>query len=233
MKIYSVITGLTLLFLLFSCNKEKSEKAPSDPSEKQQLQQQTTQQTESRQQTEVRSNKEITLKRVAVQKTEIAAEINLRGKDTLLYRRQGSRIIPEDFKIGPLQDNFDPGNNKDLTLIIDQFLKILTRGKIEEDLLIPSDRTELSRFLAYHIGRGLIPRSYRFGSINLDDPSVARANVRLFSEIGVSEGEIYLAKEHGIWYISDLQIAFEQLGIAYQKSDEKFIPCSYGWTIQF
>ncbi len=225
MKIYSVIAGLTLLFLLFSCNKERSEKAPSDHSEKEQ--QQTTQQTE------VRSNKEITLKRVAVEEAETAAEINLKGKDTLLYRRQGSRIIPEDFKIGPLQDNLDPGNKKDLTFIIDQFLKTLTRGGIEEDLLIPSDRTELSRFLAYHIGKDLIPRSCRFGLINLDDPSVARANVRLFSEIGVSEGEIYLAKEHGIWYISDLQIAFEQLGIAYQKSDKKFMPCSYGWTIQF
>jgi len=229
MKIYVIIAGLTLLLLLFSCNKERSKKIPSDPSEKEQ---QTVQQTE-KQQAADRSNKEITLQRVAEQKAESAAEINLKGKDALLYRRQGSRIIPEDFKIGPLQDSLDPGKKKDLALIMEQFLKSLTQGEIEEDLLIPSDRTELSRFLAYHIDRGLIPRSYRFGSINLDDPALARANVRLFSETGVSEGEIYLTKEGSLWYITDLQIAFEQLNIAYQQSDRKFIPYSYGWTIQF
>ncbi len=230
MKIYAVIAGLTLLFLLFSCSKDRSEKTtPSDSSEKEQ---QTVQQTESQQAAD-RPNKEITLKRVAEQKAESAVQINLKGKEALLYRRQGSRIIPEDFKIGPLQDSLDPGNKKDLTLIMEQFLKSLTRGEIEENLLIPSDRTELSRFLAYHIGRGLIPRSYRFGSINLDDPALARANVRLFSNTGVSEGEIYLAKEEGFWYITGLQIAFEQLSIAYQQSDRKFMPYSYGWTIQF
>jgi hypothetical protein len=229
MKFYAVFAGLTLFFLLFSCNKERSEKTPSDPSEKEQ---QIVLQTE-KQQAADRSNKEITLKRVTDQKAESAVEINLKGKEALLYRRQGSRIIPEDFKIGPLQDSLDPGNKKGLTLIIEQFLKSLTRGEIEEDLLIPSDRTELSRFLAYHIGRGLIPRSYRFGSINLDDPTLARANVRLFSETGVSEGEIYLTKEDGLWYITDLQIAFEKLSITYQQSDQKFIPYSYGWTIQF
>lgn len=232
MKIYAVIASLTLLFLLFSCNKEKSEKTPSDPSEKEEQQQQTLQQTEN-QKAAVRSNKEITLKRVAAEKAESAVEINLKGKETLLYHRQGSRIIPEDFKIGPLQDSLNPGNKKSLTLIIEQFLKSLTRGEIEEDLLIPSDRTELSRFFGYHIGRGLIPRSYRFGSINLDDPGLARANVRLFSETGVSEGEIYLTKEDGVWYITDLQIAFEQLSIAYQQSNGKFMPYGYGWTIQF
>jgi len=229
MKIYAVIASLTLLFLLFSCNKERSEKTPSDPSDKKQ---QTVQQTE-KQQAANRPNIEITLKRVAEQKAESAVQINLKGKEALLYRRQGSRIIPEDFKIGPLQDSLDPGNKKGLTLIMEQFLKSLTQGEIEEDLLIPSARTELSRFLAYHIGRGLIPRSYRFGSINLDDPALARANVRLFSGTGVSEGEIYMTKEDGLWYITDLQIAFEQLSIAYQQSDRKFMPYSYGWTIQF
>ncbi len=114
MKIYTVIAGLTLLFLLFSCNKEKSEKTPSAPSEKER--QQTLQQTDSRQ-AAVRSNKEITLKRVAAEKVESAVEINLKGKEALLYRRQGSRIIPEDFKIGPLQDILNPGNKKALPLL--------------------------------------------------------------------------------------------------------------------
>jgi len=229
MKIYAVIAGLTLLFLLFSCNKERSEK--TGPSEKEQ---QTVQLIEKQQQQSAdRPNKEITLKRVAEPKADDAVQINLKGKEALLYRRQSSCIIPEDFKIGPLQDNLDPGNKKGLTIIMEQFLKSLTRGEIEEDLLIPPDRTELSRFLAYHIGRDLIPRSYRFGSINLDDPALARTNVRLFSETGVSEGEIYLAKEDGLWYITDLQIAFEQLSIAYRQSDRKFMPYSYGWTIQF
>jgi len=229
MKIYALIAGLTLFFLLFSCSKDRSEKPPPDPSGKEQ---QTVQQTE-KQQAADRPNKEITLKRVAEPKAEGAVQINLKGKEALLYHRQSSRIIPEDFKIGPLQDNLDPGNKKGLTIIMEQFLKGLTRGEIEEDLLIPSDRTELSRFLAYHIGRGLIPRSYRFGSINLDDPALARTNVRLFSGTGVSEGEVYLAKEDGLWYITDLQIAFEQLSIAYRESDRKFMPYSYGWTIQF
>nr|MQY76048.1 hypothetical protein [Spirochaeta sp.] len=161
MKIYVVIAGLTLLFLLFSCNKERSETSPTDPSEKEQPTVQTTVPPTEEQQ--ARSNKEITLQRVAEQKAESAVEINLRGEEALLYRRQNSRIIPEDFKIGPLQDSLDPGNKKALTLIMEQFLKSLTMGEIEEDLLIPSDRTELSRFLGYHIGRGLIPRSYRFG----------------------------------------------------------------------
>ncbi len=233
MKIYAVIAGLSLLFLLFSCNKERSEKTPADPSEKErQTVRQVTEQPE-KQQAADRSNKEITLTRVAEQKAESAVAIHLKGKETLLYRRQGSRIIPEDFKIGPLQDIFDPGNKKGITLIMEQFLKSLTRGEIEEDLLIPSNRTELSRFLGYHIGRGLIPRSYRFGSINLYDPALARANVRLFSSTGVSEGEIYLTKEEGLWYITDLQIAFEQLSIAYRQSDSKFMPYTYGWTIQF
>ena len=229
MKIYAAIISLTLLFLLFSCTKERSEKTPSAPSAKEQ---QAVQQTE-KQQAADKPNKEITLQRVAEQKAESASEINLKGKDALLYHRQGSRIIPEDFKIGLLQDTLDPGNKKSLTLLMEEFFKSLTRGEIEENLLIPSDRTELNRFLTYHIDRGLIPQSYRLGSINLDDPGLARANVRLFSETGVSEGEIYLTKEDSLWYITNLQIAFEQLSIAYQQSDQKFIPYSYGWTIQF
>ncbi len=152
----------------------------------------------------------------------------------LLPMRSTGRLMPEDFKIGPLQDELDSKKNQlEIASTANEFLLKLKSGTVDTNALLEAKRKELAHSLSYHVERKNLPKKFRTGSISIknepDEVQIAWMNVRLFGEIGVTEGEIYFSRQAGKWYISNIQIAFELLSNTYQKPEEIFMPSIYGW----
>ncbi len=148
---------------------------------------------------------------------------------------ESSAHIPEDFKIGSLQDTME--SDRDLMLISERvmgFLNSLKSAELVNEQLLPSKREELSRFLNFYLEQDLYPLDFRMGTTAIsvrDGQKSARLNVRLFGAIGVTEGELYLSMEDQKWYISDIQVGFELLRQPYSPSEERFVPSEYGWAL--
>ena len=148
---------------------------------------------------------------------------------------ESSTHIPEDFKIGSLQDTME--SDRDLMLISERvmgFLNSLKSAELVKEHLLPSKREELSRFLNFYLEQDLYPQDFRIGTATISERAglrSARLNVRLFGSIGVTEGELYLSIEDQKWYISDIQVGFELLRQPYSPSKERFVPSEYSWTL--
>ena len=125
-----------------------------------------------------------------------------------------------------------------------RFLNGLQEGTVAEDTIHAEVREEMATSIRYYLERDLIPITYRIGTITTESYSVeeeetslleqrtAWMNLRLFGSPGVSEGELYLERSGGRWYISDLQIDFERMGEDYVREQEEYYPSTYGWGIQ-
>ncbi len=152
-------------------------------------------------------------------------------------------VLPEDFKIGPLADLAASGKNeREIASVAGSFLDGLKEGKVIAEAIDSNVREELDRSLQYYLEQGLVPLSYRLGSITIppaepsdeaqSQPKRAWMNIRLFGSPGVCEGELYLLASAGRWYISDLQINLDGLSQSYTREQEKYYPSIYGWGIQ-
>jgi hypothetical protein len=125
-----------------------------------------------------------------------------------------------------------------------RFLNALQEGTVSEESIHVDVRQELATSIRYYLERDLIPVTYRIGAITTESYSedegklslleqrTAWMNLRLFGSPGVSEGELYLERSGGRWYISDLQIDFERIGQKYVREQEEYYPSTYGWGIQ-
>ncbi len=152
-------------------------------------------------------------------------------------------VLPEDFNIGPLADLMASGKSeREIASVAGRFLEGLKEGKVIAETIDSNVREELDRSLQYYLEQGLVPRSYRLGSITMpptepsdeaqSQPKRAWMNIRLFGSPGVCEGELYLLATAGRWYISDLQINLDGLHQSYTREQEKYYPSIYGWGIQ-
>ena len=158
----------------------------------------------SKEKTDVKSNKAITLKKDAERK-----QSTHESSSPDFLPIHSNTILPDDFKIGALQDIQDEiGDEQKIISAVRSFLELLCSGEINSEYLIPVKKEELSRFLNHHIKQNLIIRSFRIGIITIQE-NTAWMNIRLFSDIGITEGELYLSYDNRKWYISDIQIAFE------------------------
>jgi hypothetical protein len=193
---------------------------------------------------EVVSKREITLTQAAPeQEPQLAAA--QQSEQQRLLTLESVPILPEDFKIGPLADLVGVDRNSlEMISVTTRFLNALEEGTVAEQSLQEEVREELTTSIRYYLERGLIPVNYRIGVITTQsysegeqNPAMlqhrsAWMNIRLFGSPGVSEGELYLERSGGRWYISDLQIDFERMGQEYVREQEQYYPTTYGWGIQ-
>ena len=104
------------------------------------------------------------------------------------------------------------------------------------ELLVPELREEIAGSLAFYLEQGLRPISHRLGAMSLQENETngrtAWMKVRLFGDIGVSQGDLYLSQREGKWYVSDLQVNFPLLDRPYERNQEKFIPSEYSWRLE-
>jgi hypothetical protein len=189
------------------------------------------------------SKREITLAPSTPAENTKPAAVRQTAQDKLLTLKS-IPVLPEDFKIGLLAElvNVDR-DTQEIVSAASRFLDALREGTVPVDILQADVREELSSSIGYYLEQGLIPINYRIGAITTDpvpkaeqsSPALRQAawmNVRLFGSPGVAEGELYLQRSGGRWYISDLQINFEELGQSYAPEREKYYPSTYGWGIE-
>ncbi len=193
---------------------------------------------------EVLSKREITLTQAAPpEQPQLAA--TQQSEQQRLLALESLQILPEDFKIGPLADLVGVDRNTlEMVSASARFLNALLEGRVQGESLHADVRDELTTSIRYYLERNLIPVDYRIGTITTEsyaegDPMPSRLhrreawmNLRLFGSPGVSEGELYLERSGGRWYVSDLQIDFEGMGREYVREQEQYYPSTYGWGIQ-
>lgn len=159
------------------------------------------------------------------------------GPAARLLPLRGPAVLPEDFRVGPLEDRLSPGGTEQQILkASESFLEALASGRFEQEAVLPESREELGRSLGYYIEEGLVPTGYRLGRIFFEEapapPESAWMNLRLYGSAGIAEGEMYLAASGGRWYVADIQAAFTQLREPYAQETERFVPSVYGWRLQ-
>jgi hypothetical protein len=157
----------------------------------------------------------------------------LASAGTLMALDRDARLLPEDFKIGPLDDGRDgSADEKTAVLAAASFLSRLAKGGVEKSLIAPDSQATLSDSLAYGLQRGPAPSSWRIGTAKTHDDGEITAPVRLFGPEGTAEGEIYLVKSSQKWLVSDLQISLAQMAEKREKPKEKFFPSAYRWLLE-
>ena len=143
------------------------------------------------------------------------------------------RIMPEDFKIGPLGDARAEKQDESRALAAaGAFLDSLVAGKVDKKLLAPDSQDAVYDTLSFGLRRGNTPTSYRLGTPKTRDDGEVTAPVRLFGSEGTSEGQIYVASTGSAWLVADLQLDLAQLSVKQEKPKEKFFPLEYRWLLE-
>ncbi len=157
----------------------------------------------------------------------------LASAGSLLAVGRDGRVLPEDFKIGPLGDvqAADKGQEQAVQAA-GQFLTALAGGKVDKDLISEDARDSMAGTLGFGLSRGDTPKSWRLGRPRTRADGEVTAAVRLFGQKGTSEGEIYVARTGSKWLVSDLQISLADLAVASEKPKEKFLPLDYRWLLE-
>lgn len=192
---------------------------------------------------EVVSKREITLNPAAASE-QSRPEAVRQSEQEVLLTLESTGILPEDFEIGPLADLVGADRStQEMISVTTRFLNALEEGEVSAETLEKNVREELTQSIGYYLQQGLIPATYRIGAITTESagngksPSpflgdTAWMDVRLFGSPGVCDGQLYLERSGGRWYVSDLQINFEIMSQEYFREQEKYYPSSYGWGIQ-
>jgi hypothetical protein len=144
-----------------------------------------------------------------------------------------SRILPEDFKIGPLGDELAREKDQDQAMeAAGKFLSALVDGKVDKDLITEDSRDSMAGTLSFGLGNGNTPASWRLGTPRTREDGEVSAAVRLFGQNSSSEGEIYVARSGSKWLVADLQLSLAQLSVKSDKPREKFFPLDYRWLLE-
>lgn len=138
------------------------------------------------------------------------------------------RRVPDDFKIGPLEDYYSKNAERRAILSrVDLFCLALTKNELKDDLLDGQNRSLLVESLKYYLKKEIIPGEYRIGLVHINEDGSSHVPVRLLSNRGVSEGDIYLVKRENVWLITDIQVDLQRLEQEYVRGNEEFVPASY------
>ena len=193
---------------------------------------------------DVVSKREITLTQAPQPEQPQLASVQQSEQQRLLAL-ESAQVLPEDFKIGPLADLVGIDRSTlEMVSVSTRFLDGLQEGRVERESVHAEVREELTTSIRYYLQRDLVPVNYRIGAIttesygeseqrsSLIEKRTAWMNLRLFGSPGVSEGELYLERSAGRWFVSDLQIDFEGMGQEYLREEEQYYPSTYGWGIQ-
>ena len=193
---------------------------------------------------EVLSKREITLTQAPQPEQPQPATVQQSEQQKLLAL-ESVQVLPEDFKIGPLADLVGIDRSTlEMVSVATRFLEGLEEGRVERESVHAEVREELTTSIRYYLQRDLVPVNYRIGAITTEsygegaqrssllEKRTAWMNLRLFGSPGVTEGELYLERSAGRWFVSDLQIDFEGMGQEYLRDEEQYYPSTYGWGIQ-
>jgi len=143
------------------------------------------------------------------------------------------RIVPMDFKIGPLQDRVQaPLDLLSATGVTRRFLESLVARTPDYSLVAEENRNLLRDLISYPLSRGYLPDSFRIGKLAFEGDVNVRANIRLLKGKAVTEGEIYLRKIDEVWKVDDLQVGFTLLAREYQRDTEPFRPGDYRFLLE-
>lgn len=143
------------------------------------------------------------------------------------------RILPEDFKIGPVADALaGDADTQQVLKAANAFLARLAAGKVEPSALAPEAQSRISDMIAFAVDHGSVPRSWRLGSFRKRETGEMTAAVRLFGAVGTSEGELTLEHSARQWLISDFQISLGALQVKSEKPKDRFFPSSYRWMLE-
>ena len=110
-------------------------------------------------------------------------------------------------------------------------MESVMKKTVDYSLVLPAVRAAVKCVVAYPLAQGYVPQKYRIGKMAFERDDELRANIRLYKDEGVTEGEIYLKKADDGWKISDLQAGFTLLGRPYRKPSEPFMPGSYAFLL--
>jgi hypothetical protein len=162
-----------------------------------------------------------------------APQVSNAPASTLLANGAGSRILPEDFKIGALGDI--TGSLKDQQGAMksaELFLDSLVAGKLDSRLLAPEARGTVGDTLSWGLAHGERPTSFRISAPRTHDDGEITAAVRIFAGTGATEGEIYMTHAGDQWLVSDVQVSLAGLSVKREPPKEKFFPSAYRWLLE-
>jgi hypothetical protein len=143
------------------------------------------------------------------------------------------RLMAEDFKIGPLQDNIaTPEDFKKAHDCVTKFLESVMKKEPDYSLVAANARDQLKAAISYPLQQGYVPQDFRIGKMAFEGENEIRANIRLFRGDAITEGEIYIMKTDEAWYVNDLQVGFTLLAQKYEKPKEPFMPGSYQFLLE-
>ena len=211
---WKVYCGLLLTLVLVQCGSRSSkvetqsvpETADSRPSDE-----------KSFQLTRTDQNEQVTEDTTAAPRSETLWSLGINNS-----------IIPNDFVLESLQ--FPYPNNRDKILILEvvgNLILSLRDGEASEKLFVDGKSLYFANSLQSPMENPII--KHRLGKITFEEENRVRTSLRVFTESGVTEGDIYLEKSDDAWLISDIQINLRRLQEVYTGRDEKFYPSSYGW----
>jgi hypothetical protein len=143
------------------------------------------------------------------------------------------RMIPEDFKIGPLGEAYGgTADENGAIAAADAFLASVVAGKVDQKLLAPESEKTVADTVSFGLQQGYAPKSFRVGAPKVREDGEITATVRLFGQEGSSEGEIYLSRVGKSWLVSDLQLSLAEMAVKKEKPKEKFFPSTYRWLLE-
>jgi hypothetical protein len=142
------------------------------------------------------------------------------------------RLLPEDFKIGPLGDAWQgTADGKSAFESAAALLASLVSGKVDAELLAPDSAQALLDMLAFGFEGDRAPTSFRLGAPVSHPDGEITVNARLFRGPGATEGELYLRRENRQWLVADIQISAAGLAEARERPKQKFFPSPYHWLL--
>jgi len=144
-----------------------------------------------------------------------------------------TKLLPEDFKIGPLGAGPATSAEGDAALTAATgFLTALVAGNVERTWITPDAQDSVADTITYALQKGDTPRSFRVGVPKDVAGGQIAANIRFFGDVGTSEGEIYMARAGSQWLVADVQVNLADLEVAPQQPKEKFFPSAYRWLLE-
>jgi hypothetical protein len=163
----------------------------------------------------------------------LPAAKGLASAGSLVALGREGRMLPEDFKIGPLGDALAAEKGQVPAMqVAGQFLTGLVGGKVDKELISDDARDTMAGTLTFGLSNGDTPTSWRLGRPRTRADGEVTAAVRLFGREGTSEGEIYVTHAGSRWLVADLQISLADLSVKSEKPKEKFFPLDYRWLLE-
>lgn len=126
----------------------------------------------------------------------------------LLPSGEIARNTPRDLVIGKLAD---PEAEEPSGAVLTRVQRFFESGEYAPETVLPSARTRFERGVATRWRR---VANMRVGDVELLESGRAMVPVRLLEERGRAEGEVYLERHEGSWYISDVFVDFSELETA-------------------